>query len=77
MLSMVNSNDFNFNDVICLVAHTKLKFFLGGGFLLVQSCIEKDEWEKGQREGNRGDGKEIEGMGTKKEWCSRGRKNNK
>ena len=40
---MVNSNDFNFNDVICLVAHTKLKFFLGGGFLLVQSCIEKDE----------------------------------
>ena len=34
---MVDSNDFNFNDVICLVAHTKSKFFFffwgGGGFL--------------------------------------------
>ena len=40
---MVNSNDFNFNYVICLVAHTKLKFFFffGGGGIFEShwSCI--------------------------------------
>ena len=31
--SLVNSNDLNFNDVMCLVLHSKIKFFEGGGVL--------------------------------------------
>ena len=29
--SLVNLNDLNFNDVMCLVLHSKIKFFEGGG----------------------------------------------
>lgn len=29
--SLVNSNDLNFNDIMCLVLHSKIKFFEGGG----------------------------------------------
>ena len=29
--SLVNSNDLNFNDVMCLVLHSKIKFFFFGG----------------------------------------------
>ena len=31
--SLVNLNDLNFNDVMCLVLHSKIKFFEGGGML--------------------------------------------
>lgn len=29
--SLVNSNYLNFNDIMCLVLHSKIKFFEGGG----------------------------------------------
>ena len=37
--SLVNSNDLNFNDVMCLVLHSKIKFFEGGGGVLSQTRV--------------------------------------
>ena len=38
--SLVNSNDLNFNDIMCLVLHSKIKFFeWGGGGVLSQTGV--------------------------------------
>ena len=37
--SLVNLNDLNFNDVMCLVLHSKIKFFEGGGGVLSQTEV--------------------------------------
>ena len=37
--SLVNSNYLNFNNIMCLVLHSKIKFFEGGGGVLSETGV--------------------------------------